>query len=273
VTESAPLPDDASVLTLLREGELTVEGRVVTASNLTLYARVDGPDGASVPCVYKPVSGERPLWDFPDGTLAAREVAAYRVSIGGGWNLVPPTVLRDGPLGPGMCQLWVVVDDSQAMVDVFACDTGGEAPSGWRGVLRGRDDAGRCVMLAHRESPTLRHMALLDAVLNNADRKGGHVLTVRGGGVLGVDHGLCFHVEPKLRTVLWGWQDEPLRDDERDRLECVAGLLEDSLGEQLAGLLSGEEVDQVRARIEGLLQAGRLPRPSRSWPAIPWPAF
>lgn len=272
---SAPQPQDhgEGLLALLREGDLVVEGRVVTASNLTLYARVDGPDGASVPCVYKPVSGERPLWDFPDGTLAAREVAAYAVSEGGGWNLVPPTVLRDGPLGPGMCQQWMVVDDAAAMVDVFSADPGAEAPPGWRTVLRGRDEVGRSVVLAHLDSPALREMALLDAVLNNADRKGGHVLAVRGGQAVGVDHGLCFHVEPKLRTVLWGWQGEALLPAEQDRLERLAHLLEDVLGEQLGLLLSPTEVAELDRRIDGLLHAGRFPRPSRSWPSIPWPAF
>jgi uncharacterized repeat protein (TIGR03843 family) len=252
--------------TLLTEGELTVEGRVVDASNLTLYARVDGPHG-SLSCVYKPVSGERPLWDFPEGTLAGREVAAYHVSRLGGFDLVPPTVLRDGPLGPGMCQQWVVCDESDPPVDVRPPT---QLESGWLPVVSAQDAAGRPVVLVHRDEPALRSMALLDAVINNADRKGGHVLRDLGSRVCGVDHGLCFHVEPKLRTVLWGWVDEPLGDGERARLQHLA----EQIGS--AGLdrwITGAEVQAVARRLDDLLERGRLPRPSRTWPAIPWPAF
>jgi uncharacterized repeat protein (TIGR03843 family) len=251
---------------LLLDGELTVEGRVVSASNLTLYARVDGPDGSTA-CVYKPVSGERPLWDFPDGTLAGREVAAYHVARLAGLDLVPPTVLRDGPLGPGMCQVWVVTDDEKPPVDIRAV---GAREPGWLSVVRGEDAGGRPVELVHRDEPALRAMALLDAVLNNADRKGGHVLRRPDGGVVGVDHGLCFHVEPKLRTVLWGWVDDPLLPDEQ---QVLASLLTTLPAAGLEQWLSPLEVTATQRRVERLLARGRLPRPSRSWPSIPWPAF
>jgi uncharacterized repeat protein (TIGR03843 family) len=252
--------------TLLADGELTVEGRVVEASNLTLYARVDGPAG-SLPCVYKPVSGERPLWDFPEGTLAGREVAAYHVSRLGGFGLVPPTVLRDGPLGPGMCQQWVVTGVGDPPVDVRPA---AQVDPGWLAVVSGEDATGRPVVLVHRDEPALRSMALLDAVLNNADRKGGHVLRSGDRRVLGVDHGLCFHVEPKLRTVLWGWVDAPLDDAERAVLQHLAAQISS------AGLhrwISDAEVEALAARVDALLERGRLPRPGRTWPAIPWPAF
>ncbi len=267
-------------LDLLDTGEITVEGRVVAASNLTLYARVDAPDGQTMPCVYKPVSGERPLWDFPHGTLAARERAAFLVSEAGGWHLVPPTVVREGPLGVGMCQQWVLADDENDQNDASADDTtwvdlldGAAAQrAGWLPVVRGRDEAGREVTLVHRDDEALRAMALLDAVLNNADRKGGHLLTGTRGSLFGVDHGLCCHEEPKLRTVLWGWRGQPLTDAERVQLSCVARWLERP-DDELEWLLTAAEVEAMRSRVHDLETIGRLPGPSGSWPAIPWPAF
>jgi uncharacterized repeat protein (TIGR03843 family) len=193
-TDNVPMTPDAApepaavdadrVLELLRAGEIDIEGRLVDASNATLYCAISDP-AMTAACVYKPIRGERPLWDFPDGTLAYREVAAYRVSEATGWSIVPPTVLRDGPVGPGMVQLWIDVDES---VDLAA--------------------------LVRARQPALRRMALFDAVVNNADRKGGHLLPLPDGHVYGVDHGVCFSVEPKLRTVLWGWRGERLDDDE-----------------------------------------------------------
>jgi len=170
-------------LRLLREGELGVEGRLVDASNATLYCTTT-LDGVTATCVYKPVRGERPLWDFPDGTLAGRELGAYLVSAASGWDLVPPTVLREGPFGPGMCQLWVDTDET---VDLS--------------------------QLARSDHPDLRRMAVLDAVVNNADRKGGHLLPRPDGRVQGVDHGVCFSVEDKLRTLLWQWRSDPLTEE------------------------------------------------------------
>ncbi len=151
--------------------------------------------------------GERPLWDFPDGTLAGREVAAFLISEAAGFDVVPPTVLRDGPFGPGMVQVWVDTDDERELVDVCAP---AEAPHGWIGVLRARGERGRPAVLVHADTPALRRMAAFDVVVNNADRKGGHVLAGTDGHVYGVDHGLTLHVEDKLRTVLWGWVGQPL---------------------------------------------------------------
>lgn len=274
------------VLDLLTHGDLTVEGRVVVASNLTLYARVDAraaePEGApdsgprpsaaltTLPCVYKPISGERPLWDFPDGTLAARERAAYLVSEAGGWGLVPPTVLRDGPLGPGMCQQWITTDD-RVVVDVVR----GEAPlgDGWLPVVRGRDETGRPVILGHRDIRRLRDLAVLDVVLNNADRKGGHVLSTVDGDLLGVDHGLCFHVEDKLRTVLWGWRSDGLADHDYRHLAALEHWLGTEGHAALTDLLSADERGALLARLHRLRRSGRMPEPSASWPSIPWPAF
>jgi uncharacterized repeat protein (TIGR03843 family) len=231
------------VLRLLRDGELSVEGRLVDASNATLYCTAS-LDGVSAAVVYKPVRGERPLWDFPDGTLAGREVSAYLVSHATGWDVVPPTVLREGPFGPGMCQLWVDVDDT---VDLAA--------------------------LARSDHPDLRRMAVFDAVVNNADRKGGHLLPRSDGRVQGVDHGICFSAEDKLRTLLWQWRGLPLTAEAVEVLSSVRALLEGALGDALHELLTVTEVEATRARVDRLLRSRRHPQPSADWPAIPWPPF
>ena len=231
------------VLRLLREGELAVEGRLVDASNATLYC-VAELDGVSAAVVYKPVRGERPLWDFPDGTLAGREVAAYLVSARTGWDVVPPTVMREGPFGPGMCQLWVDVDPA---VDL--------------------------AVLARSDHPDLRRMAVLDAVINNADRKGGHLLPRSDGRVQGVDHGICFSVEDKLRTLLWQWRGKRLPAEALTVLPALRSELDGALGVELAELLTRAEVAMTVRRVERLLSTRRHPQPSADWPAIPWPPF
>lgn len=261
--------DVASALDLLRHGDITVEGRLVDASNATLLCRI-ATAGSAARCVYKPVAGERPLWDFPDGTLAGREVAAHAVSAAGGWGIVPPTVLREGPFGRGMCQLWVEHDDSQRLVDVL---TPREVPDDWRQVLDALGSGGQRVVLAHADDPRLRAMAVLDVVLNNADRKGGHVLPSTDGVLHGVDHGVSFHVEPKLRTVLWGWAGEDLTPQERTLLDELRESLVGPLGAELSGLLSPSEVRATRGRVDRLLRDGHLPFPAEGWPAIPWPPF
>jgi uncharacterized repeat protein (TIGR03843 family) len=241
LTPARELPVDEA-MALLEHGELGVEGRLVVASNATLYCSVC-LDGVTAACVYKPVAGERPLWDFPDGTLAEREVAAYEVSAATGWLIVPPTVFRSGPLGPGMVQLWIDTDDE---VDI-------------RRMIRGTS------------SDQLRRIAVFDAVINNADRKGGHLLPTRAGHIYGVDHGVSFHAEPKLRTLLWQWSGRPLRANASDTLRQLQAGLAGDLGERLAGLLTPREVRGTVRRIEQLLGSGRHPEPSGEWPAVPWP--
>jgi uncharacterized repeat protein (TIGR03843 family) len=233
-------------------------------------------------CVYKPVRGERPLWDFPDGTLAGREVSAYLVGAATGWEPVPPTVLRDGPLGPGACQLWIETDDAidpafagEVDIDGVAAPLLGFVPSrrvpkGWRRIASARDDDGRPYVLAHADDPRLARLAAFDAVINNADRKGGHVLQT-GDHVYGVDHGVCFHVEPKLRTILWGFSDEPLPDDVAEVLRKLRVDLDGALGEALFEHLMVAEVVEVATRLDALLAAGCYPAPSGEWPSVPWP--
>jgi uncharacterized repeat protein (TIGR03843 family) len=220
--------------------------------------------------VYKPVAGERPLWDFPDGTLAGREEAAYLVSQALGWDIVPLTFRRSGPHGPGMVQLWQEPDPVQDAVTIVR-DT--DVPEGYLYVFEGLDDRDRVVSLVHEDTAELRRMAVFDAVINNADRKGGHVLAMSNGHRYGVDHGLTFHVEHKLRTVLWGWAGEPLTDRDRLSLELLSDRLEDDLGQCLLELLTPREVEATRRRVKRLLRVGTLPEPGQGWRAIPWPPF
>ncbi|UYM05023.1 SCO1664 family protein [Solicola gregarius] len=257
------------LLDVLEHGELDLTGRLVNASNGTFLADVER-DGVRLSCVYKPVRGERPLWDFPDGTLAGREVAAYLISEAAGWTLVPPTVMRDGPFGAGMAQLWVDVSEEEP-VDVVAQDS---VPAGWLHVLDAYDQDDRPVALVHEDTVRLRRMAVFDIVINNADRKGGHVLPDGSGGLYGCDHGVSLHVEHKLRTVLWGWAGEAVTADECESLAALRERLgEPDLRSRLCELITVVEYDQVIARIDRLLRRGILPYPGGRGPSIPWPAF
>jgi uncharacterized repeat protein (TIGR03843 family) len=202
--------------------------------------------GVEATCVYKPIAGERPLWDFPTGTLAGREVSAYLVSSAAGWNFVPPTVMRDGPFGPGMCQLWIDVEPEADLV----------------GLSRRFDH------------PGLRDMAVFDAVINNADRKIGHLLPVPDGHLYGCDHGICFAEEYKLRTVLWQWRGKSLPARSLEVLGRLAGELAGGwLGEELGQHLTRAEIAATLSRVEVLLASRVHPYPPEDWPAVPWPPF
>jgi uncharacterized repeat protein (TIGR03843 family) len=236
---------EQAVLDLLEAGALEVEGRLVDASNVTMFCSVTGVGGDAAACVYKPVAGERPLWDFPEGTLAGREVAAYALSRAAGWNVVPPTVYRDGPFGPGMCQLWIDIDRS---VDLVA--------------------------LAHRtEDPALRQMSVFDAVINNADRKIGHLLPGQDGHLYGCDHGVSFAADYKLRTVLWQWRGQKLPGRSVAALQRLAHVLAPGgeLDAELSRWLQPDELDATRSRIRLLLEHRVHPYPPADWPAVPWP--
>lgn len=250
----------------LLTAELTLTGRITTASNATFLGSI-----GDTRVVYKPIAGEKPLWDFPDGFLAHREVAAYLVSEVLGWNVVPRTWLRDGPIGKGMVQLWQETDPDQNAVDLVATDDVPE--SGWKHVLEGQDENGRIVALIHEDRPALRRMAVFDVVVNNADRKGAHILAMPDGHRHGVDHGLTFHQDHKLRTVLWGWLGDTLTAEETDGIDRVREGLQGELGRNLTDLLSAEEIDSLAARCARLLRAGRFPAPSGEMPAVPWPLF
>jgi uncharacterized repeat protein (TIGR03843 family) len=271
----------AELLELLTLGDLEIEGQLIDASNLALLARLER-DGVETRVMYKPIRGERPLWDFPSGTLAYREAASYVVSAAGGWDVVPPTVLRDGPAGRGTVQLWiegldgtddegVVVPRPEGLVELIPA---GRMEPGWLPVFEAELHNGSPVVVAHADRPDLAGVAVLDIVINNADRKGSHLVLDRQGSLWGFDHGLSFHEEPKLRTVLWGWAGTPLPDVELSRLDALAtdlGAPSSSLAQGLDALLAPAEVQALRARVDGLLRRGRFPVPGRRWPAVPWP--
>ncbi|MGW2816202.1 SCO1664 family protein [Streptomyces sp. NPDC001415] len=255
---------------LLTKGELTVLGRIREASNAVLYCSVAyGDDSAE--CVYKPVAGERPLWDFPDGTLAQREVAAYEVSQATGWDLVPPTVLRDGPYGEGMVQLWIEPVEGDSGLLALVEDE--EPAEGWKAVALAEVGEGRTALLVHADDDRLRRLAVLDAVINNGDRKGGHLLPAPDGRLYGIDHGVTFNVDDKLRTLLWGWAGEPLTSEAVGALKGLAEALRplEPLAVRLGSLITEAELEAVRARVAALLSTGVHPTPSGEWPAIPWP--
>ncbi|MPY63953.1 SCO1664 family protein [Streptomyces spongiae] len=254
---------------LLAEGELTVRGRVREASNAVLYCTV-AHEGQEAACVYKPVAGERPLWDFPDGTLAQREVAAYEVSEATGWGLVPPTVLREGPYGEGMCQLWI---EGQPGAELLALVDGEEPGEGWKAVGFAEVGDGETALLVHADDLRLRRLAVLDAVINNADRKGGHLLPAGEGRLYAIDHGVTFNAENKLRTLLWGWAGEPLTEEATEVLTSLRTALAEggSLAVRLAELITAAELEATRTRVEALLTSGKHPEPTGDWPAIPWP--
>ncbi|WP_236792476.1 SCO1664 family protein [Amycolatopsis sp. GM8] len=264
----SPKPTDPAAKHLIAHGKLDVEGRLVDASNVTLYCSVE-LDGMCANAVYKPVNGERPLWDFPDGTLAGREVATYLLSDASGLGSIPPTVLRDGPFGVGMVQLWIETSEEE-LIDVRAP---ADVPPDWRVVLHAHDRLGDPAVLTHADHPGVRDLAILDIIANNTDRKGGHVLAGTDGRIYGVDHGICLHVEPKLRTVLWGWIGEPLPGEAVEKLRALPEKIYGSLGEELATHLTGLEIEAIADRAEALLAAGVFPEPGDDWRAIPWPLF
>ena len=229
--------DVKSALELLRSSELTIEGRLVDASNASLLCTLD--DGQQA--IYKPIAGERPLWDFPDGNLASREVAAFEISELGGFHLIPPTVFRDGPFGEGALQLWIDVDENADLV-----------------------------AFAQSEDAQLRSMALLDAILNNTDRKFGHLLLATDGRLSGCDHGVTLHSEDKLRTVLWQWSGAALTQTELDQLTELRQSIDSDL---LRQWITDQEIAALQRRISRLLETQKMPEPSDDWPAVPWPPY
>lgn len=266
-------------LTVLRDGELTILGRIPTASNATVVC--DAVLGeSSLRCVYKPVRGEVPLWDFPDGTLAGREVGSYLVSEALGWSVIPTTVLRDGPVGPGMVQRWIDTPDHldeelpTPRVDLVDLCPPDALPVDVKPILEAIGPTGEPIVLVHADDPRLLRMAVFDVVINNADRKGGHVLESLDGNVYGVDHGICLHEDDKLRTVLWGWAGEPVPGHLLADLERLIDKLgpDGALRSDLAPHITEAEIDALTLRTCYLVETGTLPEPPESRP-IPWPPF
>ena len=231
----------------LNNGVLTVTGRLIDASNATLYAMCSAKNGAQereFPCIYKPIAGERPLWDFPDGSLANREYLTFLVSHWLNLHLVPPTILRDGPYGTGMVQKWIDIDPTVDLMDFY-----------------------------QGNSAKLRQLALLDIVTNNTDRKIGHLIPVEGGHLYGCDHGVTFHVDDKLRTVLWQWAGERFTCEEKALLNQARDLFTGEKLEIVSGLIDGDEIAATIARIDRALIEESFPVPNPDWPAVPWPPF
>lgn len=259
----------------LAQGELVPVARLTQASNLALLAHVITDDGP-LRCIYKPTAGERPLWDFPGAALAAREVLTAKAADCFGWNLIPTTIWRsDGPAGAGMCQEWVdALDDPP--VNLFPV---GEVPAGWSHVAEGLDAQGSTVILAHDSSPQMQRLVLLDAMVNNADRKGGHVLRRGDGSLAAIDHGVTFHAENKLRTVLWGWAGTQVPEPLMAEVEQGAAAFRELVhrwgrpGSAVAGTahLSVDEVAAATGRLDRLLANATFPLPADDWPALPWP--
>ncbi|MGQ4598957.1 SCO1664 family protein [Nocardia sp. R6R-6] len=261
-----------------RSGELTVIGRVNTASNVTLVCDVLDGEVQQPPLrvVYKPIRGEQPLWDFPDGTLAGREVASYLISEALGWGIIPETILRDGPFGLGMVQRWVDGVDNHTdrgdRLDLIDLCPAGTVPDGFREVLRALDQDGNEVSLIHADDPRLQRVAVLDILLNNADRKGGHALEGVDGQVYGVDHGICLHTEHKLRTVLWGWAGQPIDDGLIADITAFAKQLPGVFADALSEHITDAEIDALIDRTQDVLDNPVMPVPRTARP-IPWPAF
>ena len=222
-------------------GELIVEGRLVDASNATLFGKVLTSDQSSFSVVYKPIAGERALWDFADGNLASREIAAYLISEAGHFNCVPLTVMRDGPFGIGAVQQWIDLDPDLDLISI-----------------------------GQQSTPAIRNLALFDVVINNTDRKFGHILPISDSEILGCDHGLTFHEEFKLRTVLWQYAGQELAKDEVSKLESLKLSISGDIGAALGELITKDEIDSLLERIDMLISDG-FPYPSEQWPAVPWP--
>jgi uncharacterized repeat protein (TIGR03843 family) len=244
---------------MTQPADLTVLGRLLDASNETFLVA----DASAASWIYKPVAGEQPLWDFPDDTLGRREVAAYEVSEALGLGVVPRTVWGEGPLGEGSLQQFVDGEIS-GVVDLLHPELVTEQ---WLPVASGFDQDRRPVVLVHRDDPRLRAMALFDALINNSDRKGGHIIEA-DGALFGVDHGVSFHTDDKLRTVLWGFAGQPLAEEELDVVRRCAAI-----ADPLAPGLADEEWEGLRGRAGRILAAGTFPSPGGGWPAIPWPPF
>lgn len=239
---------------------LTVIGQLSNASNTTLLV-----EGDSQKFIYKPKIGERELWDFPTGSLYLRERASFVLSELLNWNLIPSTQIVEGPHGIGMLQYWIEAQVDQ--VDIFYP---GEVPDSWLSITSGVDETGNQVVLAHSANEQLKLIALFDVLINNADRKAGHILTDKENKLWAIDHGVTFNVEPKLRTVLWGWIDQQVDNERLIQIEQAKTQISDS---ELPELLTQEEVASLIARMDLVLQEKKFPAPSPNWPAVPWPVF
>jgi hypothetical protein len=230
-------------LHLLSQGHLELVGQILSSSNAIFLTQVQDKDLQAL-AIYKPHRGERPLWDFPRGTLHLREVAAHVVSQALGWPLIPPTVLRDGPYGPGALQLYIEADPE---ANYFT--------------------------LGEEKLPALAPVALFDVLVNNADRKGGHLLLDEWDRIWAIDNALTFHPEPKLRTVIWDFAGVEIPEaylaDLRQLLKHLGGASE--LCQTLSDFLAEDEIAALRTRLSELLESRIFPHPDPNYRQVPWP--
>ncbi len=236
--DTTPEPASPTVAAELASGELDLLGLLPGSSNYTFLARLGD---AGTPVVYKPRRGESPLWDFPQGTLCQREAAAFVVCSALGWSYVPPTILRDGPHGVGMVQQYIE-----------------------------HDPRFHALNLTPEHDEELKQIAVFDLIVNNADRKGGHILRDASDRLWAIDHGVCFHVEPKLRTVLWDYIGEPVPMDSLAAVEALCDALENEVSSRIGELLPPEEVESLKRRAETILKSPVFPEPGPGRP-YPWP--
>jgi uncharacterized repeat protein (TIGR03843 family) len=251
MSETFPLED---ILRILTEGEMSSLGQMPWGSNYTFLVHVSDPKTKNKPeheqvellGVYKPRRGEAPLWDFPSGTLCLREYAAYLVSEALGWNIVPPTVLRNGEIGFGSVQLFIDNDPNQHFFTF-------------------REESDVCEQL--------QRIALFDLATNNADRKSGHCLRDKDGQIWAIDHGICFNSDYKLRTVIWDFAGQPIPKDMLNDLQSLRSQTGDNkpLGKTLRKLLDDDEVRALEKRLDGLLKIKTFPSPNRYERSMPWP--
>lgn len=240
----SPIPNLPEILDCLNQGTITIDGQFMWGSNYTFLCQLE-QDDCNFQAVYKPVRGERPLWDFPSETLSGREVAAFLISQAGGWDFVPPTIYRqEAPAGPGSLQLHIDHDPEYHYFN-----------------------------FTPEDKARLRPIALFDAVINNTDRKGGHILKDPKEKLWLIDHGVCFHAEPKLRTVVWDFAGQQFSPEDRDQLNLLKNELEPGTTVRIGldNFLSLREVQAMSARIDQLLQANIYPLPASERYAVPWP--
>jgi len=255
-------------LDLLLNGEIEIEGLIPDSSNGALKVLVSDSK-QSVEAIIKPEVSIRPLWDFPDLDLNNREYATYLLDRELNLNYVPDTVMRNVEgIGKSLIQEWVTESDN----DLIIVKSPEDIPEEYLKVLQGYDELNKLITLAHKNNRDLRNLCLFDLVINNADRKGGHLLMDSANKMWAIDHGVSWHFESKIRTVLWGWIDETFNDQDIALLNNAKKVIQTWKDEEFI-CLSKEEIEQAIKRVEGLLKENAFPQPGNQWPAVPWPIF
>ena len=255
-------------LDLLLNGEIEIEGLIPDSSNGALKVLVSNSK-QSVEAIIKPEVSIRPLWDFPDLDLNNREYATYLLDRELNLNYVPDTVMRNVEgIGKSLIQEWVTESDN----DLIIVKSPEDIPEEYLKVLQGYDELNKLITLAHKNNRDLRNLCLFDLVINNADRKGGHLLMDSANKMWAIDHGVSWHFESKIRTVLWGWIDETFNDQDIALLNNAKKVIQTWKDEEFI-YLSEEEIEQAIKRVDGLLKENAFPQPGDQWPAVPWPIF